>query len=1726
MIEENVINWIDLGETKQPLDIYGEKYKMNFFKLMMTIKLNNKSISSLDLILQIIFFIQFLTLDLYGITDKVDADKDYFLIIFKYLSNVFLIYDIADSSLTYTVLVIISFIITIIFISILIYLIICVNKEIKPLSIVLTILNILVLFEIYYIIGPIINISLTSIVCVNGNHIFLGSKCFSSTSHILVFIAGVISIIFHLFFSIFISIYYSDIGNMGDYGPMTRVNCNYEIYANLSIIFLFVVHFVLKFYLEQKRLYFIIWELVIFFFCTIFAIYIFKFVFFYKSSKNFIIHASAPMTLWFSLLVLLKQLLKLKDTTIFQIIGLFMIFFAIYIYLNIKQSHMITDFNIFDGKVLKDIEIFKYSLESLITGNTYSDKTLLYGYIHRFEEFLLSNPDLSGKYQKLKDDIYLNKKISLKTTISIYSIIYLTYSYHIEKSIEHSAFICINMCYFLINKLKNPTYAIFLLSEMKVKTHRQLYYKFLLMEQIKEHLISKITYSSNKESIKHVEIGSIILYNIYCTLFRLKIYDATSIQIDYFDNFKSSVTTKKSTENFLKNGEDILKLKQKIMKIWSQLTQLNPFNDSEENDYMLYLKTILQDDFLAKSEEKKNIAFKNKHLRFKNNTYFSMYCEEQSSFLLIDGANDANLKILYTTPNFTKLFLFSGKEMLNTSVNDLIPNAIQKHHKEFVDDAIKYSNLNHMFKKSKDVLVKTKNNGLININLYVKCVPNLSFGLNYMAYLNKIKDKNFIIILDKDLKINGFTEDFGSAYNSDPENFIINGNNFGLTQSVIGHHIGMVIPDILLILTYYEKRNCFYIEKLDTELKGYLYPINPWKEIEHRVDYLLDKIKNKNKNSNKINDETEINNVIRKEYETIIGDINKKFPNPVSVFYKITVHSFLRNTFKYYRIYITNDLIKANQVNSKENSLSNFDEDEHFSRLKWRATTITIDKKEIKKKKEIKLSIDSIKEKNNRNNENDLIEGEEKKENNEDNPDNNNIDDNKKIKENANINSFNMRMFEAGRENKKNENNLLQIASADEAKFNRLKKNIVDNEETFIIFYMKLINLIFALLSIFFIIYDSIINKNNIENMDKFLNENLIFNHSKISVGMLYLESTFYKYLMEEYLDNTACLTGDCKDIYIEQIIFCVDDMREQKDKFDNLYSDFANKITVKEYLNITNKKGSEEIEVNMEFMMNLLINYSLRIKEANQKIKEFQSSSMSIDDKDYNESLKDYNENMEKLNISLINLIEQSNALESIDINGFSGKEKIEKINKLFNPFPISLVVMIIFIVLLISIFFFFIYYLYTYEVFFIQKLIDFNNPKYELYLKQLEELKKKLRNENEDDDDEDKEDDLGFGTGIGTKRDEDSQKNKIKDNKEKNDEDKKDKDDQKKLKRMRGKGKSKLQHQQKKKKTIMRNFFLRINLFFCIKIFILAFLGLTYYIFSTAIKSSMRTDYLEIEDITDETEGIYKESLDNHIFLLRKIKNLTDYTNLKEELKRNGEVTVNNKIYKVENMNLFVNDIFPTIEIPDINGFEFPKLGNLLMPIVSSANDNSNSIHSQFNELYNGDACKFLFPELGKSYEKCSEFWNGIIAKGMEQSLTQLSVALTSVLDDLKALNVKGVDKENVTRFLDSESHFYKFQTFIEYYFYLAYLKTSQMFNILRKDIVKDIKNKFDILLILYLIVSIILFGLILLFVYSIRSYFNSFLNFVAIFPLKFLIEDENLFRQCLRLNDNLFR
>ena len=106
-------------------------------------------------------------------------------------------------------------------------------------------------------------------------------------------------------------------------------------------------------------------------------------------------------------------------------------------------------------------------------------------------------------------------------------------------------------------------------------------------------LIIKLDYNW----IKHVQIGSVVLYGIYMDLFKIKIYDTACNQIDYFDILRNTLTTATTTENFVKI---VLKLRKE--------------SDESERDYMSYLDTILQDDILARTEAKKHSTLKTNKL--------------------------------------------------------------------------------------------------------------------------------------------------------------------------------------------------------------------------------------------------------------------------------------------------------------------------------------------------------------------------------------------------------------------------------------------------------------------------------------------------------------------------------------------------------------------------------------------------------------------------------------------------------------------------------------------------------------------------------------------------------------------------------------------------------------------------------------------------------------------------------------------------------------------------------------------------------------------------------------------------------------------------------------------------------------------------------------------------------------------------------------------------------
>ena len=1353
----------------QKLDVYGKKKMITLFNFLRILMTYNSFSTTFFIILHFIFFIQLAMLCLVGIKD----DGDILVKVFKTLNDIFLFQDIITGSTSYKVAIIIVSAVTIIVICCVVFLMICITRDQISFKLPITILNVIIILLIYYIIGPIVNICLLFSNCHNNMHSLLNIKCFTNITHILISVASVINLIFFLLFSLAMSLYYNEIGTLSNANVKTRINCNYEILSNIVKIVIFILQYILLNYLdfEEYKIYLLIFQALIFIICCIFTYYVYKTVFFQDQRMNLMVHFGWLFTAWFALAIFAKTLCDIKDITIFMILGWLILGIIYYFILKFREEFLITDFNILEAKEIKEIEVFKETLLNLLFENNYKSKIYLTGFIKKFEENLKTMPELNEKYQKLTQDPYLRKRLNKDTTLPIYSIIYIIYEYHIKHA-ELKLDIALNMCYFLINKLKNPTYAIELCSSLTMEGYKHLYFKFMLMEGIKEYLVNKIDKSNDRTSVKHVQISSVILYNIYINMFKLKIYDATTSQIDYFDILKSSVTTAKSTQSFLKQGENILKVRNDILTLWNKIVELNPFSDESAKDYMLYLQGILQDEVFASSEEKKYKSLKNNKLSERNSVYHQMFMSELSSIVLIDGHNN-NGKLLYMTPNFPNLFAFNGRELLNTTIDDLLPDTIRTFHKDLIDNAIKFSNLNYSFKNQRDFILKGKNGGLYNVKVFIKCIPNLSFGLIYIGYITKSQEQTFVIVLDKDLNINGFTDITKTG-----APFTMN-NNYGLTQSLCGHHIGTVIPEILLQMEY--KNDKFLFPKNDIELKGNLYPVSTWKELDHKVEAVLNRIKEKGSLQDKDDEKKET----IKEYEKLVNEITLKYPHAFSVFYRISTRNFINGKYTYHRLIITNDLVNLNENSVKDNKSldkSSFKNDNEINENIGDNTNINGEKtsKGIKFKLYSETNRVAQKANDKQNIEGEKGEGE-KKEN------EGNIGDPDDFIPNENLavakkNKEVKKIMKAG--SKSEDSSILTKISVEMAGFNRLKGFILSKRETYNVRLMKVLVVLYGIISIAFLVYDSIQNKANLNDMGEYLKENLYFNHSKIAVAILYFSGLNLKWLRDGYIDDDSCPAKTCRIFYTDLMEEAIDDIKTQKENFTKFYEDFRDilKIQIKIYLDLYNLNYQDSIDIDTDNLLNLLVFYGLKLKSG----------------------LNDYfnkDQNSGVFQIASSNLLRQSlTYFESTYSVSFKSEQKEEKIQKNFTLFPFSLVFVVVMFALIIIGLIYLVYKIYTNEIYFLEKLINFNSQNFEVYLKSLEDIKKRLRLENEED--EEKDEDMEMDSKKETKKEEDEENAKKRKKIGELDENKRKKKDKK---------SNKFIHVKQKKKRIMGMYFFK---------------------------------------------------------------------------------------------------------------------------------------------------------------------------------------------------------------------------------------------------------------------------------------------------------------------------
>ena len=1666
MIEQNILKWLELGDSIQKIDVYNRKYTLFIFKVNYLLSKYINFSLYFHIIIILLFFGQIWELN----SAKIKVEGDGILEIINYLQKIFLFEKIINNGITFKTFL--NFALFIFVLSVLLEILnsflISLKFKFKFLIALNAILNMLI---VYYINGPLLQIFLYSFLCINGNHIYLQIKCTLDNTFLIS------SIIFCLIFSIFliiavilISLYINDIGSINGSNVNSKINCSYITLIVITKMIFFLLEYFINFLIKDNSMFLSIYQFLFLALNIITSIYVYRKVYYYNNIINILHHYGWYYTSWFSLCIILKNFAKLKNITLFVIFGLILITIGFYFNDKYKEFRLITELNILQGNSLKEIEVYNELLINLSKRNDHKSRTLIAGVIKRFEEFLSNNLELNEEYHKLINDKHLQKKFSSFNELKILSIISIIYSYNIEKSKDFTD-LTLSKCYFLINKCKNPSLAIWICTKIKSCTHVQAFYKYVLMEEIKEYLISKLTKSTNIVSLKNVQIGSVILYNQYVDLFKIKIYDATCIQIEYFDILKNNMTNSKTTENFLKIGEEILFLRKDILNLWEKIILLNPFSNESEKDYIIYLDTILQDDVLKRSEIKRYNTLKAEKLPEKKNTYYSMYMQESSAVLLADGYSYSG-KIFYTTQNFPSLFMFTGKEILNTSIDDLLPDVMQAFHRFIIEDALKFSNLIYIFKHQRNVLLKGKNGLIFNIQLYVKPVPNLSYGLIYFIYIQKIEEPNFIIILDENFHINGFTEitQIGS-------NFIMTNNNYGLSQIINGYHIGMIIPQFLLQMNYNSKTNNFTLLKNNIDIKGYLYPIHNLKELNSKITKILDIMKEKK--ISELNNENKIGSF--EEYDDLIKELNAQHPKPYSIFFRTVCHSFIQDKYKYYRVYITNDLLYDNQdieqtnMNTITEEINNLKENLYYqSKIKNNNEDSSLygssHQPIIRNKSPNSPNFIRLKSRLNRQSKI-LIKNEVeelKKEINNKEINLNEEDKNKQyLKQNY---SNNIIKNQINFSQHSNHENIFTQSNPESAEFNNLKNEIINKKDSFYVKLMKILSSIFIIIIIVLIIVDYFSTRIAVYSIIEFLRENLYFTHTKIATACIYNSALNLKLIKEGIIPMENCPNRNCTSFYADLLKKCYTEVRVQKYNITNFFQDFQDifkqKLDSQLYRLGSNK--IDNLQLDIDTFLNLMIGHSLKII-AN-LTNYFDNSS------DNNSIVK-----VAILNIYLKNLLSGAKIFFHSIYRGFYGTKKESKCYKVAYNSPLRIILSLGFFLISSLIIFYLVCRKSSMEIFFLDKLINFNSTNFDEYLKKLEELKKKFRDDNNEE--EKNIDELELGAeDLDGKNENNSQDNNNDINVKKNILNNRENPKKKKSKQ------NKVQQQKLKKKKIMSDYFIKYNIYFGVKLSIL-FLSITTYFILTMIScENMKKNYKEFDSTIEQIDLVFFQSF-------------MTFMNFKEQI----------DIFNNE------NDTSKLAILSD--SIEKPKFGNSFMYIIRSSKYSHEYIQ-KIEKLYSNDSCDILAQNMDE-YKYCENIFSSILTKGLEQAIVQMSLIITSCIDELNSLK----KIKNLTYLYYSNSSYFNYEMFMGYYMMESFLLTQNAFEVFRNDEKNSIFKSIFIILVIYFIVMIFLIIIIICLIYSYKKEENSFLYFIGILPAKFIVDDESFYKAIFKFGQYFY-
>ena len=419
----------------------------------------------------------------------------------------------------------------------------------------------------------------------------------------------------------------------------------------------------------------------------------------------------------------------------------------------------------------------------------------------------------------------------------------------------------------------------------------------------------------------------------------------------------------------------------------------------------------------------------------------------------------------------------------------------------------------------------------------------------------------------------------------------------------------------------------------------------------------------------------------------------------------------------------------------------------------------------------------------------------------------------------------------------------------------------------------------------------------------------------------------------------------------------------------------------------------------------------------------------------------------------------------------------------------------------------------IYHIESNFIIRIIKFYSESFEKYIKYLDDLKKKLKNESNE---ENKSDEY---LNENESEEESSSVNlkKIKNSKKKikaeEDKKKKTKNSKKKLSKL-----ARINLEKHEKIKMMKRYFFIHNTIFSVEIIVVSIIIISYYIIMNLYYEKEKKIFLDFDDFKSTLLEIFVSSYSSFSKIKKEAIFFSIFVQEKKEklnqIKTNNiPVIFNNEIYTQENYTILENKKY-YFEIPDEKEIEIKKFNNLLRPYSKNLDSSKNDSKVHLITLYNNNACEILFHIFFYSeikYNICLKFWSSFLTQGIEQTLIQLEIEISHIIDVF-------VDINNSNEVLNDlkiiEDSFANSEDFILNYLLFAFRETQIILQDLEKKKVKNIYNLFKTVLYIFIFGCIPLFISFLIFIHFYYVLFKDFINLIVIFPLEYLIEEENLY------------